>query len=676
MTEYSTGNIVPETGKYRCGNCGPQGAVAKANATPTDPAPAIDLAKQPESILSFTKGAKFTQCPNCAKVEGDPTRWSEVPETRSWWGWGKPKKDRPKQKEGTRETVESILFAFVLAFLFRTFEAEAFVIPTGSMAPTLYGRHKETDCTMCGNRIVLGASEELDRPGYLLPERRIHSAMCSNCGFRNEQIFDALAFTGDRILVNKYPYEFGDPDRWDVFVFKYPEEPKTNYIKRLVGLPGETIRIRGGNVYSWDGLQEAILRKDPTKQAAIQIPVYDDTHAPLAMIEAGWPERWAGVVPSDVGRIEGWKESDSGWQGDTYKRTYAITSEKSPQRQWLRYRHFMPMPGEWKTMDPDAGFDPKARLITDLCPYNANAGGDASGFNFHGIQQVDTGPYWDPDLTVSFDIDIKAATADSELLFELIEGVSSYRCRVALDSGTLVLEEINAQMNGRVRELASVKTSIRGTGSYSVQFANVDDRICCWINGSLIPLGEGAIIDNSGATSIPGPTQADLSPVGIAATNVTATVSNLMLKRDIYYRADFLGSNQNYHPNQSFENDLIQLTHQPDEWTARYLKDADRLDFLEIKVEEEHYLALGDNSPRSKDSRLWTPNEQTVPERLLVGKAFMIYWPHGVPFLNGGRGFAVKSHVARDGQGSYPVEDYPRFMLPFYPQVKRMKRIR
>ncbi len=49
-----------------------------------------------------------------------------------------------------RETVESVVIAFVLAFLFRTFEAEAFVIPTGSMAPTLMGRHKDLVCPKCG----------------------------------------------------------------------------------------------------------------------------------------------------------------------------------------------------------------------------------------------------------------------------------------------------------------------------------------------------------------------------------------------------------------------------------------------------------------------------------------------------------------------------------------------
>src|SRR5262245_3842463 len=64
-----------------------------------------------------------------------------------------------------RETVESIVIAFVLAFLFRTFEAEAFVIPTGSMAPTLMGRHKDVDCEKCGHRFQVNASEEEQIPG-------------------------------------------------------------------------------------------------------------------------------------------------------------------------------------------------------------------------------------------------------------------------------------------------------------------------------------------------------------------------------------------------------------------------------------------------------------------------------------------------------------------------------
>jgi signal peptidase I len=126
----------------------------------------------------------------------------------------------------TRETIESIVVAFVLAFLFKTFEAEAFVIPTGSMAPTLYGRHKDIDCPKCGSRFALGASDEVEsETDYLVPEMRIRSAVCPNCRYRlaNDEAFDRPVFKGDRILVTKFSYELADPKRWDTVVFKYPE---------------------------------------------------------------------------------------------------------------------------------------------------------------------------------------------------------------------------------------------------------------------------------------------------------------------------------------------------------------------------------------------------------------------------------------------------------------------
>lgn len=54
---------------------------------------------------------------------------------------------------------------------------------------------------------------------------------------------------GERILVNKFLYRFADIDRGDVVVFWYPEDPELSFIKRVVGLPGETVEIRGGVVY-------------------------------------------------------------------------------------------------------------------------------------------------------------------------------------------------------------------------------------------------------------------------------------------------------------------------------------------------------------------------------------------------------------------------------------------
>src|SRR5688572_28431466 len=158
----------------------------------------------------------------------------------------KPKPKKKPEADATRETVESVVVAFILAFLFRTFEAEAFVIPTGSMAPTLYGQHRDVVCKHCGIRFASGASDELE-PGFVLEHLRTHTAYCPNCRFPNFVYHDTV-FTGDRILVIKFPYDYRDPQPWDVVVFKFPAEPKTNYIKRLVGLPGQEIRIEEGDV--------------------------------------------------------------------------------------------------------------------------------------------------------------------------------------------------------------------------------------------------------------------------------------------------------------------------------------------------------------------------------------------------------------------------------------------
>lgn len=154
------------------------------------------------------------------------------------------------QTQWWREAIESITIAVVLALLFRAFEAEAFVIPTGSMAPTLQGRHKDVDCPQCGYRYQAGASLENESRPDKGPVAEVHCPMCRFPMPIDQGNANLMSFTGDRILVNKFTYQFSDPQRWDVIVFKYPGNAKQNYIKRLVGLPGETIRVQQGDVYA------------------------------------------------------------------------------------------------------------------------------------------------------------------------------------------------------------------------------------------------------------------------------------------------------------------------------------------------------------------------------------------------------------------------------------------
>lgn len=104
-----------------------------------------------------------------------------------------------------REWVESIVVAFILAMIIRTFVIQAFKIPTGSMRPTLL----EGDLILV-NKFIYGA--KIPFTDLKLPKIR-------------------------------------EPERGDVIVFIYPENPKKDFIKRLVGLPGEIVEIKNGTVY-------------------------------------------------------------------------------------------------------------------------------------------------------------------------------------------------------------------------------------------------------------------------------------------------------------------------------------------------------------------------------------------------------------------------------------------
>jgi signal peptidase I len=109
------------------------------------------------------------------------------------------------KKSTIREYFESIVIAVILALFIRTFVVQAFKIPTGSMENNLLiGDH------LLVNKMVFGPNEaSIERA--LLPERQVR--------------------------------------RGDVVVFKYPEEPERDFIKRVIGLPGETLELKNKKVY-------------------------------------------------------------------------------------------------------------------------------------------------------------------------------------------------------------------------------------------------------------------------------------------------------------------------------------------------------------------------------------------------------------------------------------------
>ena len=181
-------------------------------------------------------------------------------------------------------TLEGLITAFILALVFMEFIMQAFRIPTGSMADTLMGAHFRLRCSQCGYKYDHGFIPYQ----YRLPEDSIPRGKakpphtrCPSCSYDNRTANPVPVANGDRILVLKCIYQFFEPKRWDVVVFKNPLEPRINYIKRLIAKPGESVEIIDGDIY----IDGEIARKPPKVQNELWMPVYNNDYQPVRPTE-------------------------------------------------------------------------------------------------------------------------------------------------------------------------------------------------------------------------------------------------------------------------------------------------------------------------------------------------------------------------------------------------------
>lgn len=225
-----------------------------------------------------------------------------------------------------RSVLEFVIALIMLIVFFRNFVAEAYLVPSGSMAPSLLGFHKRVECPSCHQTFAVGVEENNQSP---------HSVVCINCGHPQIEVGTLPMNAGDRLLVHKWHYSFRAPRRWETVVFRNPNDSMQAYVKRVVGLPGEKVRIFDGDIYV-DG---QIARKEYDQFLELCLPVhYDRKPKPGVPVE----ERW---MPSSPGS-----------QWEMVDREFTIDASKRPTVDELVYRH----------RDPD-GFESPVR---DDCSYN------------------------------------------------------------------------------------------------------------------------------------------------------------------------------------------------------------------------------------------------------------------------------------------------------------------
>ena len=578
-------------------------------------------------------------------------------------------KDAPEKKEGPpdggwRETVESVAMAVILALLFRGFVAEAFVIPTGSMAPTLDGRHKDVWCEKCGVQYQVSASDE--HRDEVITGLHVSSTTCPICRYTQQlnplKKPNEASFSGDRVIVGKFAYDFEEPERWDVIVFKYPGNAVQNYIKRLIGLPGEKVWIVGGNIYTC-GKDEPeselkIARKPPEKLEAL-LQVIDDTrHVPKELVEIGWPSRWQAADGS------AWKAEDGG-------RRFAI--EAGEGESWLRYRHFPPTYEEWQMVEldkrlPSSATQRQGELVSDYYAYNTphyirgdnvsflefpipfkqyrptasieqqagpgdppNTSHDLWGMNYECF-----GMHWVDDLAVEADVEVTGNSGELSLM--LVRGGVKHVCRFDVASGKATLSM--ASPSGQAIEFQSedgqthtanptANASVRGPGRYRLRLSNCDHEMLLWVNGSVVTFDgpttyySDDLIRPYFSAEDPG----DMAPAGIGAKETAMKVTRLVMYRDKYYIAT---RGQDYVPtdyDRPIPPQQVRAVFQsPEEWDRSGLFGENNRRHEEFVLGEDHYFPLGDNSPQSSDARYW--HQHYVERDLLIGKALLIYWPH------------------------------------------------
>ena len=372
---------------------------------------------------------------------------------------------------GVRETIESIIVAVVLAFMFRAYEAEAFIIPTGSMAPSLQGQHMDLHCEQCGVQYRAGASGEnsiTQRPDL------VNSTYCPICQYktklRRNAVADHVSNNGDRILVNKFIYDFVQPQRYDVIVFKNPNNGKQNYIKRLIGLPGDNILIENGDIYLMDledGRTRVVSRKPPRKLRNV-LQTVDDTNFIGEKLKAvEWPSRWKSFGVSDPNLSWDIQESDG-------KPLYHASASNDPK--WMRYRHFQPLKEEWPTIESGnlpSRFDgklPLGALIGDKYSYNdplytsALDGNGAVKSNHY----QNLGNHWVGDLGLECWLTVKNSSGN--LLLDVVEGGAHFTCSIDVATGVATLSCDDSKVDSKVSfEDADGKAVASPTGKTNLE---------------------------------------------------------------------------------------------------------------------------------------------------------------------------------------------------------------
>lgn len=421
-----------------------------------------------------------------------------------------------------RRPLEIFLFVFVLLLLVQEFIAETFIVPTGSMAPALLGHHRQVACPGCGLLVRVGRYDPKDEA---LNRRRYETAACSNCGCDQLGLAGVRDTRGDRLLVNKLIYELRRPRRWELAVFRLFA---IIFVKRIIGLPGELLEIRDGDIYV-DG---ALARKTLAELKAMRILVFDNDHQPQP---DGWRNRWE-LLPS--------------------------------------YRGAHPLVGTELHLQPGEGED-----FAEVCySHQSHAVFDEYGYNGKASRQASVHDFM-------LECQLEVTSGNGWVRLALTDGQDRVVAELPVSQPNGANEQKPARLyvHGQPQEQAvTAPVSLQPGKRYNLEMAFVDRRATLAIDGAMV-----FTVDLPTATRRAGVSR----PATLGVQGVSAVVRHVRLYRDVHYTQD----------------------------------GANAVGGTGVRLGPDQYFVLGDNSPRSEDSRHW-PDHGAVPGRNLIGRPMRMPW--------------------------------------------------
>lgn len=524
---------------------------------------------------------------------------------------------------------ESVVALAIAVILFRTFQAEGYMISTGSMAPSLLGYHKQVICPRCDYAFTYGVAydDSVSSNRFQAPRHSngevIHQsgqyATCPNCSTHSIDLSNVPRNEGDQLLVFKHAYYLKRPQRWEVAVFQNPMKPTQAYVKRVVGLPGESVQVKQGDLY----INGKIQRKDLQTQHAVRLLVYDHHYQPEN--DEFFQPRFIPVEDETQNENGTDSEASPAWipQGDQFVFDATggnpLNSSARKQWSWAKYQHWKRQGGNYHTPvsleewpaeierpEPVLGriqFDElkkqvscKGAMTAEDCHrlleqtdndefryaiallYEKSHVApimDHYGYN-SGLENQRANPVHD----FMFECDLKVISGEGEFAIELFDGHHRFRNIIDFQAGQVSLFIDDQQK-------AVQKGKLQGdfrTQAVTVEMSLIDRQVLLAIDGQLVyqPLFY------SESTK---PRKAIREPLRFGANGGHLRISNLKLYRDIHYSRG-------------------KALHGVDE---------------PYQLDDQSYFVLGDNSPVSLDSRSWS--EGNVDRKYLLGKPFLVHLP-------------------------------------------------